>query len=168
MDEGLDLWEARATWSVGHAFGLGDVFARIAHNFGLEDITTQHDLPFARHPNSIAVLFTRVTDQSTQHTLWVPLVLFVWGCAKNTQVTNRCILSSSQFLRYLTFHWCRPSKVEYIYHSITDLNPQFFWQSIDVKHRVGALHNHMIFLLCSTILFGSLWHGESVRNTIFF
>ena len=75
---------------MGLAFGLGDVVARIAHNVGLENITTQRNLPFVRHPNSIAVLFTYITDQSTQHTLWVPLVLFLFGnvhitfCAKNT------------------------------------------------------------------------------------
>jgi hypothetical protein len=80
----LDLWEAGATWSVGHAFGLGAVIARIANSFGLEDIAIQHNLPFVRHPNSIAVLFTQITDQSTQHSLWVPLVPFLF---RNVHIT---------------------------------------------------------------------------------
>jgi len=63
-----------------HAFGFGHVVAQIAHNFWLkEDITTQHNLPFVRHPNSIAILFTHISDQSTQLTLLVPLVPFLFG-----------------------------------------------------------------------------------------
>ena len=157
-----------------HAFGLGAVVARIAHNFRLGDITTQHNLPFVRYPDSIAVLFTHITYQSTQHTLWFPLVPFLFGnvhitlCVKNTQVTNSCIRSSSQFQRHLTFHWCRSSTVEYVYHSITGLSPQFFRQSTGVKHRASAFHSCTIFFLCSIVLLGSLWHGESVRNTVFF
>jgi hypothetical protein len=67
-----------------HAFGLGDV-ARIAHNFGVkEGITTQPNLPFVRHPNSIAVLFTHISVQSTQLILWVPLVPFLFGNVHTT------------------------------------------------------------------------------------
>jgi len=86
----LDLWEAGATWSMGHDFGLGAVVARIAHNLVLEDINTQDNLPLVMYQNSIAVIFTHITDQSTQHTLWVPFVpILFWNvhitfCAKNT------------------------------------------------------------------------------------
>jgi len=159
---------------VGQAFGLSDVVVRIAHNVGLENITTRRNLPFVRHPNSIAVIFTHITDQSTQHTRWVPLVPFLFRnvhiifCAKNTQMSTSCIRSSSLFLRHLTFHWCRSRTVEYVYRSTTGLSPQFFRQSTGVKHRASALHNCTTFFLCSTVLFGSSWHGESVRNTVFF
>jgi len=38
----------------------------------------------------------------------------------------------------------------------------------EVNHRTSAFHNCTIFLLCCTILFGSIWHGESMRNTVLF
>jgi len=64
---------------MAQAFGFGDV-AQIAHSFWLkEDIMTQHNLPFVTYPNSIAILFTHIFDQSTQPTLLVPLVLFSLG-----------------------------------------------------------------------------------------
>ena len=156
----LGLWEGRATWSVGHAFGLGNVVARIAHNFGLQDITTLRNLPFSRHPNSIAVLFTHINEQSTRHTLWIPLVPFLFRsvlvtfCAKNTQVTNSCIETSSQFLRHLAFHWCRCSTIEYLYHSITGLSPQFFRQSTGVKQ--GECFAQLYDFLVLQHRFGSL------------
>jgi len=61
------------------AFVFGNVVAQIAHNSWLKyDITTQHNLPFVRYPNSIAILFTRIWDLSTQTTLLAPLVSFLF------------------------------------------------------------------------------------------
>jgi hypothetical protein len=77
-----------------HAFSSVDVAARIAHSLGLkEDITIHRKLPLVRHSNSIAVLFTHMSDQSTRRTLWVPLVTFLFGevhktfCPESTHVT---------------------------------------------------------------------------------
>jgi len=135
-----------------HAFGFGDVLARIEHNFWLkEDIMTQHNLPFIRYPNSIAILFTPISNQSTQPTRLVSLVPFLFGnvhitfCPKNMQMTKSCLRSSPQLQRRLTFHWCRSSTVEYVNHSIAGFSPQFFWQSTGVKHRTSAFHNRTIF-----------------------
>jgi len=135
-----------------HAFGFGHVVAQIAHFCLKEDITTQHNLPFVRYPNSTAILFTHISNQSTQPTLLVPLVPFLFGnvhitfCPQNTQVTKSCIRSSPQFQRRLTFHWCRSSMVEYVYCSITGFSPQFFRQSTWVKHRTSTFHNCGDFL----------------------
>ena len=67
---------------MGHTLSvfLGFVVARIAQNAWLkENFTAQHNLSFVRNPNSIAVLFTHISDQSTQRTLRVPPVPFLFG-----------------------------------------------------------------------------------------
>jgi hypothetical protein len=81
-------------------------------------------LSFFRYTNSIAILFTYVSDQSTQPTLLAPIVPFlivdvhITFCPKNTQTTKSCTRSSPQLQRCLTFHWCRSSTVEYVHRSI--------------------------------------------------
>lgn len=140
--------------------------ALILHNFGLKKgFTTQHKLPFVRHPKSCVLLFysyIRPIDPTYSlrfHCVFLPFGnVHITFYPQNTQVTNSCILSGPQFQKYLTFHWCRYSTVEYVYRRITGLNPQFFRQSTGVDHTVSAFHNYAIFLLGRTVLFWSIWH----------
>ena len=69
---------------------------------------------------------------------------------------------------HLTIHWCRYSTTEYVYRRITDICPRFLQQTFRVKYKASALHNCTNFLLYCTVLLESIWHGNSMRDTVLF
>ena len=137
------------------------------------DLKTQHNVPFIRHPNSIAVLSTHISDQSAQRTFWVPLVPFLFGnahitfCPQNTQVNKSCITSSSQFQRHFTFHWCRSVRMS-IYTAVLQASAHSSFGS-PLAWNIERALSTIVRFSCSAVLFCSgVWHGESVRKTVFF